>query len=84
MVVRTQISLDSEAHRRAKRRAAGLGISLAEYIRRLVDADLAGPSGGRGDLTSVVDLGDGGPTDVARDKDRLLGEATDGERQIGP
>lgn len=75
MTVRTQIALDEEAHRRAKQRAADLGISLAEYIRRLVDEDLDQPSGGRVHLDAVVDLGDGGPTDVASDKDRLIGEA---------
>jgi hypothetical protein len=75
MVVRTQISLHPEALKRARRRATELGISLAEYIRRLVDADLAEQKGGRAELDSVLDLGDGGPTDIASEKDRLLGEA---------
>lgn len=75
MVVRTQIALDSEAHRQARRRASDLGVSLAEYIRRLVDADLARPEGDQATLEDVLDLGDGGPTDVARDLDRLVGEA---------
>jgi hypothetical protein len=35
--VGTRITLDCEAHRRAKRRAAELGISLAEYLRRAFD-----------------------------------------------
>lgn len=74
-MMRTQISLDPEAHRRARRRAEELGVSLAEYIRRLVDADLAGPADGRASLEAVTDLGDGGPTDVAVDKDQLIGEA---------
>ena len=75
MVIRTQLSLDAEAHRGAKRRAAELGISLAEYIRRLVDADLGAGRGGDAELAAVVALGDGGPTDVARDKHRLIAEA---------
>lgn len=74
-MMRTQISLDPEAHRRARRRAEERGVSLAEYIRRLVDADLAGPADGRASLEAVTDLGDGGPTDVAADKDQLIGEA---------
>ena len=75
MIVRTQIGLDSEAHRRARRRASELGISLAEYVRRLVDADLAGGPPAEADVASVFDLGDGGDSDIARDKDRLIGDA---------
>lgn len=71
---RTQITLDEEQHRRARRRAAELGLSLAGYIRRLVDADLAGPAPVR-DPTAVFDLGDSGGGDVARHKDRMLGDA---------
>ncbi len=78
MVVRTQISLESEAHRRAKQRASDLGVSLAEYVRRLVDADLDEGVASEADVRSVFDLGDGGRSDVAREKDRLIGEAVAG------
>jgi len=74
MMSRTQLSLDSEQLQRAKRRAAELGVSLAEYVRRLVDADLAKP-GRRADPSVVFDLGDSGGSDVARDKDRYVAEA---------
>jgi hypothetical protein len=57
MMARTQITLDPELHRRARERAAELGISLAEYVRRLVAQDLAGP-GPRLDISAVFDLGD--------------------------
>ncbi|MCB9373876.1 MAG: hypothetical protein H6518_14040, partial [Microthrixaceae bacterium] len=40
--MRTQIALEATQHARAKQKAASLGITLAEYIRRLVDRDLAG------------------------------------------
>lgn len=76
MVVRTQITLDSEMHKRAKQRAAAIGISLAEYVRRLVARDLGGsvptvaPS-------AVFNLGDSGGSDIAREKDRLIAEAID-------
>ncbi len=83
MVVRTQISLDSEAHRRARQRAAELGISLAEYVRRLVAADLATPERPAVDVDAVFDLGDGGATDVAKEKDRLIGEALAAAHQPG-
>lgn len=75
MLVRTQVALDPEAHRQAKQKAAAEGISLAEYIRRLVAADLAPHQSQAGDVNEVFDLGDGGATDVARDKDRLLSDA---------
>lgn len=75
MVVRTQISLDSEAHRKARQRAGELGVSFAEYVRRLVDADLGEPPRTVIDIDAVFDLGHGGDTDVARAKDRMVGEA---------
>lgn len=75
MVVRTQISLDSEAHRKARQRAGELGVSFAEYVRRLVDADLGEPLRAEIDIDAVFDLGHGGDTDVARGKDRLVGES---------
>ena len=72
--MRTQILLEAQDHRRAKERAAALGVSLSEYVRRVVAADLAGLRA-RADLRDVLDLGDSGGSDVASDKDRMLGEA---------
>lgn len=70
-MIRTQISLDSERHAQARARAAELGVSLAEYLRRLVDRDLAGLPR-RVDRSVVFDLGGGAPTDIARNKDRMI------------
>jgi hypothetical protein len=39
-MIRTQISLDEEAYREAKREAREQGISLAEFLRRLVAAGI--------------------------------------------
>lgn len=39
-MVRTQISLDNHDHARAKKRAAELGISLSELIRRALRTEL--------------------------------------------
>lgn len=75
MMVRTQISLDSELHTRARARAAALGVSLAEYMRRLVDRDLA-ESPRSIDRSIVFDLGASGTSDIASEKDRMIGEAT--------
>ena len=79
MVVRTQVTLEVEAHRRARRRAAELGISFAEYIRRVVDRDLGEPSP-QGDPAEIFGLFDSGGSDVARDKDRMVGDAVDARR----
>ena len=74
MMIRTQISLDSERHAQARARAAELGISLAEYVRQLVDRDV-GRSPRVVDRSVVFDLGGGSPTDIASGKDRMTAEA---------
>lgn len=74
MMARTQLSLEREMQRKARRRAEGMGISLAEYIRRLVDRDLAELGEGV-DPSIIFGLGEGGEKNIARDKDRLTGEA---------
>ena len=55
-MTRTQITLEPEIQRGARQRAGELGLSLAEYLRRLVARDLGGPSI-PGNVTSVFDLG---------------------------
>ncbi len=74
MMIRTQISLDSERHAQARARAAELGVSLAEYMRQLVDRDV-GRSPRVVDRSVVFDLGGGSPTDIASGKDRMTAEA---------
>ena len=75
MMQRTQVTLDAAEHRRARRRAADLGISMAEYVRRLIQRDLAGPMP-EPDPRSLFGLGDSGGSDVAAEKDRYVGEAS--------
>ena len=61
--------------RRAQAKAAELGISFAEYMRRLVANDLGGPKRNN-DISVMFDLVDeGAPTNIARDKDKMIGEA---------
>lgn len=79
MMVRMQISLASEDHRRARVRAAELGISVAEYVRRLVSRDLGEVDGGF-DPPALFDLGDSGGSDIARDKHRYIGDAVESAR----
>jgi hypothetical protein len=79
MMARNQISLDPELQRRARRRAAEMGISFSEYVRRLVERD-AGHRGATSDASALFDLGDSRGSDVARDKDRMLSEAVAASR----
>ena len=75
MNARTQITLDPEMRRRAHAKAAELGISLAEYVRRVIARDL-GEAKPTADISMIFDLGaEGEPTDIARDKDKLIGGA---------
>lgn len=74
MMQRTQISLQTELHRRARERATQLGVSLAEYIRQIIAKDLEAPTG-TGDVEAVFGLFDSGGSDIAADKDAYLGEA---------
>ncbi len=79
MNARTQITMDPSLQRRAQAKAAELGISFAEYVRRLVAEDIGAPKN-TADISSLFDLIDEGPpTDVARDKDRMVGEAVSQE-----
>jgi hypothetical protein len=74
MMSRTQITLETALQKRARQRAAELGVSFAGYVRRLVARDLAEPLK-RGDITSIFDLGSSGESDIARNKDAMLAEA---------
>jgi hypothetical protein len=69
--------MDPELQRRAQAKAAELGISFAEYIRRLVAGDLdAKKKQVKPDISIMFDLGASGqPTNIARDKDKMIGQA---------
>ncbi|MDP9361028.1 MAG: hypothetical protein M3P29_06205 [Acidobacteriota bacterium] len=71
---RTQITLDVETHRRARKRAAELGVSFAEYIRSLVARDIASPRKAT-DPSILFALGRSVGSDVAEDKDGMIAEA---------
>ena len=79
MMARTQITLDPETRRRARERAADLGISFAEYVRTLVERDLERPARDA-DPAALFDLGRSKGSDVARDMDTMLGAAVEAER----
>jgi hypothetical protein len=74
MNARTQITLDPDLQRRAHAKAAELGVSFAEYVRRLVANDL-GEARRKADISELFDLGASvEPTDIARDKHEMLDE----------
>jgi hypothetical protein len=73
-MTRTQVSMDRELLRRARRKASEQRISLAEYMRRLVAADLEPPPA-PGDVRRIFNMFSSGGSDIARDKDKMLGEA---------
>ena len=75
MLSRTQVTLDVEMQRRARRRANDLGISLAEYLRRLLSRDLAHSENSRANVERVFDLGKSGNSDIARNKDHMIASA---------
>jgi hypothetical protein len=77
MMSRTQITLDPEIQRRARKRASDLGVSLAEYFRRIVARDLSGAPT-KADPVAVFDLGCSGGSDIARDKSAMIAEASRG------
>ena len=71
---RTQITLDTEMQRKARERATHLGVSLAEYVRRLVARDIGEPQRII-DPSSVFNLGRSQSDDVAQEKDAMIGQA---------
>lgn len=65
--MRTQISLSAEQHAMVKQKAAALGVTMAEYIRQLVDRDQE-----RGavtaDVSAIIGIGRSGGSDIATDR----------------
>jgi hypothetical protein len=74
MMVRTQITLENETQKRARRRASEMGVSFAEYVRRVVDRDLGRPQKAP-DVSQVFNLGSSGKSDIARHKHSMIAEA---------
>ena len=78
-MVRTQISLSADEQRHAREKAHALGISLAEYIRRLVRADMGAPPKRRADISEIFGLFDSGGSDIGRFKDEYIGDAVEAD-----
>ena len=80
MMSRTQITLDAELQRQASQRASEIGVSFAEYVRRLVARDLVRPEPNV-DLACIFDIGASGNSDIAAQKDAMIAEAFASKRR---
>jgi hypothetical protein len=78
-MIRMQIHLSSSQHRDLKREAKAAGVSMSEFVRRIVADRLEGRQRVRDhDREAVmrfVGLGDGGTGNASADHDRALDEA---------
>ena len=72
--MRTQIALEPEQHAMVKQRAADLGISMAEYIRRVVERDLRRPDS-RADVSAIFGLASSEGSDIAAEGKGAVAEA---------
>ena len=72
--MRTVITVPDHVHARAKQRAAELGISFAEFVRRLLDKELDAPAP-QASIDSICGMVAGAPFDMARDGKRIIAEA---------
>lgn len=72
--MRTQIALTPEQHARVRQKAADLGITMAEYIRRLVDADLAGVEPASSP-EAIIGIGASGGGDIASEGKHAVARA---------
>jgi hypothetical protein len=83
MMAKTQITLETEMQRRARQRANDLGVSLAEYFRRLLARDLARPEKAV-HVDRIFDLGASSGSDIASHKDSMIAEAFRSTRRKPP
>jgi hypothetical protein len=74
MMVRTQITLEGELQKRARKRASEIGVSFAEYVRRVVERDLARPEK-KADVSRIFNLGTSGGSNIAKHKQSMIAEA---------
>jgi hypothetical protein len=77
MRVKIEVSLDDAVMERARAQAAILGMTVEAYLSDLVRQHLPPRDPAvKGDVSGIFGLvKDGEPTDIAKDKDRLIGEA---------
>ncbi len=72
--MRTMIVLTDNQHALAKRKATHQGISLSEYIRRLIDRDLEEAAPAQS-ITALFGLFDDGGSNIAAGKQAMISDA---------
>ena len=77
MTVQLTIPIDDASLERARTEAAARGLTVEAYVAELIRRWLPpAPPAAKGHVSSIFGLvKDGEPTDIARDKDKLIGEA---------
>lgn len=78
MTVHVSIPLESEDLHRASEAARAQGVTVEDYLRLLVSNHLPAlpPPGAKSDISILFDIFETDePTDIARDKDKMVGEA---------
>lgn len=83
MKVRVQFAMDSDLKRRAKKRAARLGLSLSQYLVSLIEGDLV-PQETKVGVEAVFNLGSSGGSDITLNKDTMIAEAIEATRRRVP
>lgn len=68
--MRTQIALDDEQHARVKQKAHEMGVTMAHYIRMLIDRDL-GDQGTSADIADIFGIGRSGGSDIANEPNAI-------------
>lgn len=72
--MRTVITMPDHIHAKAKQRAAELGISFAEFARRLFEKEFDAPAP-QGDIDAICGMVSGAPFDMAHDGKQIIVEA---------
>lgn len=80
MMARAFFALDTETQRLARLRAKDLGVSPAEYLRRLVARGLTRPETAA-NIDLVFGLGSSADSDIANQKDPIIGKAFQSTRR---
>ncbi len=77
MTVQLTIPIDDASLERARAEAADRGLTVEAYVAELVSRGLRpAPRVAKSRVSSIFGLvKDGEPTDIAQDKDKLIGEA---------
>lgn len=78
--MRTQIALDDEQHARVKAKAAELGMTMAAYIRSLVERDL-GEERSNADVSAIFGIGASSGSDIANEPDAVAEAIADMHRR---